>query len=78
MSFLPKDPWVGNGEKKRQYDRNADLDSRLSEGKSNKIQASCLLLSASCNVVLESWVCTGRWRVYMCSLGAASLSIAYM
>ena len=58
--MLTKDPWVGIREKKKkkQYVRNPDLDSRLSEGKSKNTQTSSLHPSASGNVVLESWVCT--------------------
>lgn len=61
--MLPRGVWLGVEDSKRQYDRNSDLDSRLSKGKLKNIQASALLPSAPCNMVLEGWVCKDSGEV---------------
>ena len=50
MSLLTKDPWVGVGEKKKkkQYVRNPELDSRLSEGKQTSDFFSASLCFRQC------------------------------
>lgn len=67
MSLLPNTPWMGVGGQK--YDRNSNMDSELSEGKSKNSQASALPPSASCDMVPEYWLSTAEGGSSCVALG---------